>query len=42
MSDPQLSTLMRYASIIFGVVALAALLRELARLVSEGGSSAGT
>jgi transcriptional regulator with XRE-family HTH domain len=42
LSDPRLSTLLRYASIVLGAMALGALLGELAKLASsEGGPSAG-
>ncbi len=37
LSDPRFSTLMRYASIVLGAVALAALLNELAKLASPQG-----
>lgn len=38
-SDPRLSTIMRYASIVLGAVAVVALLNELARLLSSGTST---
>ncbi len=38
-SDPRLSTLMRYASIVLGAVAVVALLNELAKLLSSGTST---